>query len=135
MTKFESQDVVFLKEDYPTKGEIDKDFQFYEMEDLDYGASSHSVKGLEETLNPFKNSRNDYVPNPTPIEQDHKKSQPRLSTCERITRRRFEIKGETFMITPHDDKETKTVNKALFGPQAKEWIKAMKEKMESMNAN
>ena len=26
VTKFESRDVVFLEEDYPTKGEIDKDF-------------------------------------------------------------------------------------------------------------
>ena len=39
------------------------------------------------------------------------------------------------MIAPHDDKEPKTVNKALFGPKAKEWIKAMEEEMESMNAN
>ena len=28
---FESRDVVFLEEDYQTRGEIDKDFQFYEM--------------------------------------------------------------------------------------------------------
>ena len=52
MTEFESRDVVFLEEDYPTRGEIDKDFQFYKMEDPDYGAPSHSIKGLEETLNP-----------------------------------------------------------------------------------
>ena len=74
MTEFESRDVVFLKEDYPTKGEIDKDFQFYEMEDPDYGAPSHSVEGLKETLNPPKNSENNYVPNLTPMEQDHEQS-------------------------------------------------------------
>ena len=39
------------------------------------------------------------------------------------------------MITPHDDKEPKTVNEALSGPKAKEWIKAMEEKIESINAN
>ena len=39
------------------------------------------------------------------------------------------------MITPHDDEEPKNVNEALSGPKAKEWIKAMKEKMESMNDN
>ena len=33
VTEFESQDVVFLEDDYTTRGEIDKDFQFYEMED------------------------------------------------------------------------------------------------------
>ena len=39
------------------------------------------------------------------------------------------------MIAPHDDKESKNVNEALFGPKAKEWIKAMKEEMESMKTN
>ena len=39
------------------------------------------------------------------------------------------------MIAQHDDKEPKNVNEALSGPKAKEWIKAMEEEMESMNAN
>ena len=39
------------------------------------------------------------------------------------------------MITPHDDEEPKNVKKALSGPKAKEWIKAMDEEIESMNAN
>ena len=43
VTEFESHDVVFLEKDFPTIGEIDKDFQFYEMEDPDYGAPSHLV--------------------------------------------------------------------------------------------
>ena len=33
VAEIESWDVVFLEEDYPTKDEIDKDFQFYEMKD------------------------------------------------------------------------------------------------------
>ena len=37
ITEFELRDVVFLKKDYPMRGEIDKDFQFYEMEDPKYG--------------------------------------------------------------------------------------------------
>ena len=135
VTKFESRDVVFLEEDYPTRGEIEKDFQFYEMEDPDNGAPSHSVEGLEETFNLPENSGSDLVPDPTPVEQDHEKSQPRQSTRERIPRRRFEIEGEVFMIAPHDDKEPKNVKEALSGPKAKEWIKAMEEEMESMNAN
>ena len=39
------------------------------------------------------------------------------------------------MIAPYDDEKPKTVNEALFGPKAKEWIKAIEEEMESMNAN
>ena len=47
------------------------------MEDLDYGVSSHSVKGFEEILNSPKNSGSDYMSDLTPMEQDHKQSQPR----------------------------------------------------------
>ena len=39
------------------------------------------------------------------------------------------------MISSHDDEEPKTVNEALFGPKAKNRIKAMEEEMESMNTN
>ena len=39
------------------------------------------------------------------------------------------------MIASHDDEEPKNVKEALSGPKAEEWIKAMEEKMESMNAN
>ena len=87
VTEFESRDVVFLEEDYPTRGKIDEDFQFYEMEDLDYGSPSHSVEELEETLNPPENSGSDYMHNSTVMEQDHEQSQPRQSTRERILRR------------------------------------------------
>ena len=77
VTEFESRDVVFLEEDYPTRGEIDKDFQFYEMEDLEYGTPSHLVEGLEETLNPSENSGRDFVLDLTPTKQVHEQSQPR----------------------------------------------------------
>ena len=39
------------------------------------------------------------------------------------------------MIAPQDDEEPKTINKALFSPKAKEWIKAMEEKIELMKTN
>ena len=133
--EFESRDVVFLEEDYPTRDEIEKDFQFYEMEDQDNGVPSYSVEGLKETLNLFENSESDFVTDPTFVEQDHEKSQPRQSTRERIPYRRVEIEREAFMIALHDDEEPKNVNEALSGPKAKEWIKAMEEEMESMKTN
>ena len=46
VTEIESRDVIFLEEDYLTRGEIEFFFQFYEMEDLDYGAPSHLIEGL-----------------------------------------------------------------------------------------
>ena len=57
------------------------------MEDPEYGAPSHSVKKLEETLNPHRNSGSDFVLDPTPMEQDHEQSQPRQSIRERIPHR------------------------------------------------
>ena len=48
--ELESRDVVFLEEDYSTKGEIEKDFQFYEMKNPDNGVPNYSVEGLEKLL-------------------------------------------------------------------------------------
>ena len=117
---------------FESKGQSTK---FASSKDPYYGAPSHSVEGLEETLNPLENNEGDYVADPTPMEQDHDQSQSRQSTRERISRHRFEIKREAFMITPYDDEKPKNVNEALSGPKAKEWIKVMKEEMESMNDN
>ena len=43
VTEFESRDVIFLEENYLKRGEIEKDFQFYEMEDPDNSAPSYSI--------------------------------------------------------------------------------------------
>ena len=39
------------------------------------------------------------------------------------------------MIALHDDEEHKNVNEALSSPNAKEWIKAIEEEIESMKTN
>jgi hypothetical protein len=70
------------------------------MENLDYGAISHSIEDLDETFNPSRNSGSDILSIPTLIEQDYEQSQPRRSIHEPIPRCRFEIEGETFMIAP-----------------------------------
>jgi hypothetical protein len=100
------------------------------MENLDYGATSHSVEDLDETFNPPRNSGSDILSISILMEQDHEQSQPRRSICEQIPRRQFKIKGEAFMIAPQDDEEPKTFSHALSGPKASEWIKAMEEEME-----
>ena len=97
MTELESRDVVFLEENFPMRGKVNKVFKFYE--NLENGDAT-IVEGLEDTLNPPEESGSDIVPDPTPMEQDHEQSQPRRSIRERIPRRRFEIEGEAFMIAP-----------------------------------
>ena len=44
---------------------------------IDYGAPSHLIEGLEETLNLSENGGSDFVTDSTFVEQDHEKSQPR----------------------------------------------------------
>ena len=132
VTELESRDVVFLEEDFPVRGTVNKDFQLYE--NLENGDPT-TVEGLEDTLNPPEESGSDIMPDPTPMEQDHEQSQPRRSIRECIPRRRFEIEGETFMIAPQDDEEPKTITEGLSGPKAKEWSKAMEEEMESIRTN
>jgi hypothetical protein len=135
VTEIESRDVVFLKKVFSKTGEVEKHFQLYEMENLDYGAISHLVEDLDETFNPFGHSGSDILSIPTLIEQDHEQSQPRRSIREPIPHRRFEIEGEVFMIALQDDEEPKTFSHALSGLKASEWIKAMEEEMESIKIN
>ena len=71
VTKIESHDVMFLEKAFPKTGEVEKYFQLYEMENLDYGAISHSVEDLDETFDPPRNSRSDILSIPTLMEQDH----------------------------------------------------------------
>jgi hypothetical protein len=103
VTKIESRDVVFLEKIFPKTCEVEKDFQLYEMENLDYVATSHSAEDLDETFNPPRNSGSDILSISTLMEQDHEQSQPRRSIHELIPRHRFEIEGEAFMIALQDD--------------------------------
>jgi hypothetical protein len=135
VTEIESHDVVFLEKVFPKIGEVEKDFQLYEMKNLDYSATSHSAEDLDETFIPPRNSGSDILSNHTLMEQDHEQSQPRKSIRELIPHRRFKIEGEAFMIAPQDDEEPKTFSYALSGPKAREWIKAMEKEMESMKIN
>jgi hypothetical protein len=115
--------------------EVDKDFQLYEMENLDHDATSHSVEDLKETFNPPRNNGSDILSIPTLMKQDYEQCQSRRSIREPIPRHQFEIKGVEFMIALQDDDELKISSHALSGSKAREWIKAMKEEMESMKTN
>ena len=140
VTETESRDVVFLEEDFPGQGEIDRDTHFYEMKDLVVG---EGVRIIDSTLTGPDNieiltlleaSGSDNLLDHVPMEQDHEQSQPRCSNRERIPHRRFEIEGEAFMIS-YDEEEPKTIQQSLSSPKAKEWFESMKEEMNSMESN
>ena len=129
-----------MEEDFSGQGEIDKDTHFYEMEDPKVGEGvriiGSTLTGLDniESLTLLEASGSDNFLDHVPMEQDHEQSQPQRSNRERIPRRRFEIKGEAFMIA-HDEEESKTIQHALSHPKAKEWFEAMKEEMNLMKSN
>ena len=52
-----------------------------------------------------------------------------------ISRRHFEIEGETFMVALHDSDEPRTFNEAIASCAKELWIKAMNEEMDSMKSN
>ena len=86
-------DVTFLKEDFASRGEVTKDWKFYEIEDPDLGAPNQPV---EEEVNyiepqPPGASGSDTLNEPTPMEQDQEEVKLRQSERGRIPRRRFEI--------------------------------------------
>jgi len=72
--KIESCNVAFLEKDFPMTCEVNKDFQLYEMKNLDYGTTSHSVEDLEEPLNSSRNNESDILSIPTLMEQNHEQS-------------------------------------------------------------
>ena len=138
--EIESRDVVFLEKDFLGRGEMDRDTHFYEMEDLEV---NKGVRIIDSTLigpdnivilTPLEVSGSDNLLDHVSMEQDHEQSQPRRSNRERIPCRRFEIKGEAFMIA-HDEEEPKTVQQALYGLNSKEWFEVMKEEMNLRESN
>ena len=57
------------------------------------------------------------------------------SSLENVLRRHFEIEGEVLIVTPGDDKEPSSVQKALSCPAKDKWMKVMEEEMESIRSN
>ena len=77
VTEIESRDVIFLEEDFPGLGEIDRDTHFYEMEDLEVGDGVRIIDSTLtgpnniESLTPLEASESDNLLDHVPMEQDH----------------------------------------------------------------
>ena len=78
-------------------------------------------------------------PNETNLDNEElvsqQESQLRRSNRVGISRRRFDIEGEAFMILPQEDEEPRNIKEALQCPAKEKWMKAMEEEMESMRSN
>ena len=90
--EIESQDVIFLEEDFLKRGEINRDFRLFEMEGPKARGSARQID-----LTPTKQDSMRYHAPPDvsgseklldfdPMEQDHEQSQPRRSNREKAPR-------------------------------------------------
>jgi hypothetical protein len=135
VTKIESQDVDFIEDDFPTRGEVDRNLELYETLDQEEGALS-LVENKEEIPQTLRDSGGDLPPSGSiSLVNDSQQPQSRKSKRGNLPRCRFEIEGEAYMIAPHDDDEPRTVQEAFSSSAKDEWIKAMNDEIEPMKTN
>uniref|UniRef100_A0A2N9GE70 CCHC-type domain-containing protein n=1 Tax=Fagus sylvatica TaxID=28930 RepID=A0A2N9GE70_FAGSY len=136
VNEVESRDVDFIENEFPSRGDVDKDLTLYKMMDPNEDAPSSLVENQEEILETPRDSGSDLQPNGSaPLEEDSQQPQPRRSKRGNVPCRRFEIEGEAFMVSSQDDEEPRTVQEALSSSVSDKWMKAMDDEMESMRTN
>ncbi|CAA7035581.1 unnamed protein product [Microthlaspi erraticum] len=130
ITEIESRDVTFLENDFPKRGEIDRELHLEEI--LDHTSSipptNQSVEVSEGSHELSQLSGRETLVESQDIEL-------RRSNRGNVPRRRFEIEGEAFMVALYDDLEPRSVQEALSCPNSNEWNDAVGEELESMKEN
>ncbi|KAK0574754.1 hypothetical protein LWI29_028537 [Acer saccharum] len=130
-----------------TKGEVDRDIRFYELDNLIKDSNLNTLLEVNTDLSgtsvPSGSKTplevNIDLPGPSVpsgsndvVETTLSDLPSRRSNHGNVPRRRFAIEGEAFMVASHDVDEPKNVNEALKSPDKELWIKVMKEEMDSM---
>ncbi|KAJ4730414.1 Gag/pol protein [Rhynchospora pubera] len=143
VTEFEARDATFLEEEFPRQREVST-LELFELvpatkdivsrEELEQNVSRvddswSTATGRDPQLGSVAS---DYDPQ----ESQQRHPEPRKSARGKVPRRRFEIEeGECFLAAVEDIIEPRTVADALSSPEAKEWLAALKEEMDSMKKN
>ena len=130
-SELESRDVSFLENEFPSIGEVDKNFQFYNLKYPNEIITSND--GVCVSTDPLGIAI--LSGNETPDTSILTGESTRKSNRRPIPRRCFEIKGEAFMIASHDGDEPNTYNEALTSSAKDLWMKAIDEEMKSMKVN
>jgi hypothetical protein len=90
VTEVESRDVDFIENEFPSRGEVDKDLTLYEIMDPNEGAPSSLVENQEEILETPRDSGRDLQPSESAsLEEDSQQPQPRRSKRGNVPRRHF----------------------------------------------
>lgn len=136
VTEIESRDVDFIEDEFPSKGEVDRSLELHEIVEQEESASRNLVENEEEILQAPTNYKKDLNPSGrTPLVNQSQQPQPHRSKRESIPRHRFEIKGEAFMVAPHDNDKPRIIHEALSSSTKDEWMKALNDEIESMKTN
>ena len=133
VTEIESRDSTFLENEFPSKREVSSDLTLYETVSLPENVLGDDIadEGGEDLVPPQQPPPSDIVE-----ETVQQAAEPRRSVRDRIPRRRFEIEGgEIFLAAQEGMVEPRNVREALAGPNARDWIRAMEEEMDSMKKN
>ena len=109
VSELESRDVSFLENEFPNIGDVDKNFQFYELEAPNEIITSNDGVGVSTNLLAIATvSGSETLDTLIPARESTRKSNRRPIPC-----RRFEIEGEAFMTASHDSDEPNTYNETL----------------------
>ena len=112
ISKIESRDAEFLEMDFPSRGDVSKDKDFYEMEE-ENGAPNQIDETKETTpLAPIE-SGSDIITSTLPSNEESPVLQLRRSQRGNIPRRLFEIEGNTFMADTQDHDEPRSYREAM----------------------
>ena len=118
-----SRDVDFIENEFPSRGEVNKDLILYEMMDPNEGYPCSLVENQEEIPETPRDSGSDLQPSGSaPLEEDSQQPQPRRSKCESVPRHRYKIEGEAFMVSSQDDEKPRTVQEALSSSASDKWM-------------
>ncbi|KAL0421379.1 UNVERIFIED_CONTAM: Retrovirus-related Pol polyprotein from transposon TNT 1-94 [Sesamum latifolium] len=128
----------FPRGGFPSISEVKGNLELYELRDPQGGASI-TVEGETPRSYPVIDEDNESDPklSGSCSLEEHNSQNPQMRRSKRggISRRRYEIEGESFMCASVDIDEPATYEEAVTSPNANEWITAMKEEMSSMAKN
>ena len=129
-TKVDSYDVDFIKNDFPSVGNVNESLDLYELEELS-GVPLSSSEGVELVPNIARDSGSHSQPSRSVPLELSKPLELRRSNRGNIHRRHFEIEGDDLLCTANEP----SYREALSSPAKGEWMDAMKDELSYMDKN
>ena len=113
ISEIESRDADFLEMDFPNRGDVSKEMNFYEMEE-DLGTPTRTVETDEAIPHAPVDSGSD-MPSSSSLPSNEEFHIPQMRRSQRgnVSCRLFEIEGNAFLANAQDDEEPRSYQDAL----------------------